>query len=119
MIDSFHDRRSAFEFSVNPAGVKFDRYWSNDTNEDASWDAVWDVAVSRNAGGWRAEFRIPFSQLRFRRGSNLTFGFAVAREIGRLNETDTWPLISKSAPGIVSSFGDVLWPVEEWEGFLK
>jgi uncharacterized protein DUF5916/cellulose/xylan binding protein with CBM9 domain len=107
MVDSFHDRRSAFEFSVNPAGVKFDRYWSNDTNEDASWDAVWDVAVSRDAGGWRAEFRIPFSQLRFHPGPNLTFGFAVAREIGRLNETDTWPLISKSAPGVVSSFGDL------------
>ena len=65
MIDSFHDRRSAYEFAVNPAGVKSDTYWYNDTNNDQGWDAVWDVAVSRNDRGWRAEFRVPFSQLRF------------------------------------------------------
>ena len=106
MIDSFHDRRSAFEFAVNPAGVKMDRYWFNDGNDDVGWDAVWDVAVSRDATGWRAEFRIPFSQLRFRPDTT-TFGFAVIREIGRLNETDTWPLLAKSANGFVSSFGDL------------
>ena len=65
VVDSFHDRRTAFEFGVNPAGVKEDRAWSNDGNDDSGWDAVWDVAVSRDKDGWRAEFRIPFSQLRF------------------------------------------------------
>jgi hypothetical protein len=107
LIDSFYDRRTAFEFSVNPAGVKRDVAWSNDINEDEGWDAVWDVSVSRAKDGWRAEFRIPLSQLRFRRSENATFGFAVARQIGRLNETDTWPLLSKAASGIVSSFGDL------------
>jgi len=106
-VDSFHDRRSAFEFGVNPAGVKRDVAWSNDTNEDEGWDAVWDVSVSQNADGWRAEFRIPFSQLRFHPSDHATFGFAVARQIGRLNETDTWPLLSKSASGVVSSFADL------------
>ena len=106
-VDSFHDRRTAFEFGVNPAGVKTDSYWYNDSSQDDGWDAVWDVAVSRDNDGWRAEFRIPFSQLRFRPSEKSTFGFAVARQIGRLNETDTWPLISKSATGFVSSFGDL------------
>jgi hypothetical protein len=106
-VDSFHDRRSAFEFGVNPAGVKRDVAWSNDVNEDPGWDAVWDVSVSQSSDGWRAEFRIPFSQLRYRRADNATFGFAVARQIGRLNETDTWPLLSKAASGVVSSFGDL------------
>jgi Domain of unknown function (DUF5916)/Carbohydrate family 9 binding domain-like len=108
MIDSFHDRRSAFEFAVNPAGVKLDKYWFDDGNsDDIGWDAVWDVAVSKDAAGWRAEFRIPFSQLRFRQSDATTFGFAVVRTIGRLNETDTWPLLAKSANGFVSSFGDL------------
>ena len=35
------------------------------TLEDLGWDAVWDAAVSRDASGWTAEFRIPLSQLRF------------------------------------------------------
>jgi hypothetical protein len=107
VIDSFHDRRTAFEFGVNPAGVKEDRAWSNDGNDDSGWDAVWDVAVSRDRDGWRAEFRIPFSQLRFHPSDDATFGFAVVRQIGRLNETDTWPHISKSANGFVSNFGDL------------
>ena len=107
MIDSFHDKRTAFEFGVNPAGVKEDTYWYGDSNEDRGWDAVWDVAVARDADGWRAEFRIPFSQLRFRPSEEAVFGFAVVREIGRLKETDTWPFISKSASGVVSSFGQL------------
>jgi hypothetical protein len=107
IIDSYHDRRTAYEFAVNPAGVKQDRYWFNDTERDDSWDAVWDVRVSREANGWTAEFRIPFSQLRFNPGESLTFGFAVSRSIGRLNETSTWPLLARSANGYVSSFGEL------------
>ncbi len=107
LVDSFHDRRSAFEFDVNPAGVKQDSYWFNDTNNDQGWDAVWDVAVSRSERGWRAEFRIPFSQLRYRPSETSTFGLAIIRKIGRLNETATWPLLSKSANGYVSSFGEL------------
>ena len=107
LVDSFHDRRSAFEFAVNPAGVKQDSYWFNDTNNDQGWDAVWDVAVSRSERGWRAEFRIPFSQLRYRPSESSTFGLAIVRKIGRLNETTTWPLLSKNANGYVSSFGEL------------
>jgi hypothetical protein len=107
VVDSFHDRRSAFEFDVNPAGVKQDSYWFNDTNNDQGWDAVWDAAVSRTDRGWRAEFRIPFSQLRYRPAETSTFGLAIIRKVGRLNETATWPLLSKSAHGYVSSFGEL------------
>jgi hypothetical protein len=107
VIDSYHDRRTAYEFAVNPAGVKQDRYWYADGNSDQSWDAVWDVSVSRDADGWHAEFRIPFSQLRFETGKRDTFGFGVIREIGRLNETSSWPLIAKSRTGFVSQLGDL------------
>src|SRR6187397_1172377 len=62
LIDSYHDRRTAYEFAVNPSGVKQDRYWFNDNNRDDSWDAVWDVKVSRDESGWTADFKIPFSQ---------------------------------------------------------
>jgi hypothetical protein len=107
LIDSYHDRRTAYEFAVNPAGVKRDKYYFNDGNEDAGWDAVWDVAVGQNEHGWRAEFRIPFSQLRFPRSDNPTFGFAVMRHVARLNELESWPLIAKSRSGFVSQFGEL------------
>ena len=60
LIDSYQDKRTAYEFAVNPSGVKLDRYWYNDNNRDDSWDAVWDVSVSRDAQGWRNVFLSPF-----------------------------------------------------------
>jgi hypothetical protein len=104
-IDSYYDRRTAYQFGVNPMGVKQDAYWFNENNVDDSWDAVWDVVVRRSEEGWQAEFRIPFSQLRFTGKGDGQLGFAISRQVARLNETSTWPLISKSASGWVSSFG--------------
>lgn len=107
LIDSVHDKRTAYEFMVNPVGVKRDRYYFNDGNDDDSWDAVWDVAVTRDTNGWSAEFRIPYSQLRFGSGTDTTLGFALVREVGRLRETSTWPLLPRGASGYVSSFGEL------------
>ena len=107
LVDSFRDQRTAYEFAVNAAGVKQDRYWFNDRNHDPGWDAVWDSAVSRDHDGWRAELRIPFSQLRFNREATSAFGFAVVRNIQHANETATWPLLARSASGYVSEFGEL------------
>ncbi len=107
VIDSYYDKRSAYEFAVNPVGVKTDRYYFNDGQNDDSWDAVWDVGVEKDADGWRAEFRIPFSQLRFNTMTGGPVGFAVIREVGRLAETVSWPLLSRNANGFVSQFGEM------------
>jgi hypothetical protein len=107
IVDSYFDRRSAYEFAVNPVGVKRDRYYYNDGPSDDSWDAVWDVQVARDGEGWRAEFRIPFSQLRFNNTDGGPVGFALVREVARLNEIDTWPLLSRNANGFVSQFAEM------------
>jgi hypothetical protein len=106
-IDSYHDRRTAYSFAVNPVGVKHDTYHFNDDNEDNSWDAVWDVVTARDPQGWRAEFHIPYSQLRFSDGGDGRLGFAIARTVSRINETSTWPLLSRNASGWVSQFGEL------------
>jgi hypothetical protein len=106
-IDSYHDRRTGYQFAVNAAGVKRDAYWFNDDNDDASWDAVWDVEVRRTATGWSAEFHIPYSQLRFSDGAKNTIGFGVLRHIPRLNETSGWPLIARSVNGVISQLGQL------------
>jgi len=107
VIDSYFDKRSGYEFGVNPVGVKTDRYYFNDGQGDDSWDAVWDVEVMKDADGWSAEFRIPFSQLRFNTLSGGPVGFAVIREVGRLAETSSWPLLSRNASGFISQFGEM------------
>ena len=106
-IDSYLDRRTAFVFLVNPAGVKRDVYVYDDGSEDDSWDAVWDVAIQRDDEGWTAEFRIPFSQLRFPNADQHRFGFNVYRKINRTNEELFWRVPPKAEPGFVSRFGDL------------
>jgi hypothetical protein len=107
MIDSYHDRRTGYELAVNPKGVKSDFYTFNDNEEDPSWDGVWDVATSIDALGWVAEYRVPFSQMRFPRGTSHIFGLGVVRDIPRLNERDSWPLIRRDRAGIASQLGEL------------
>jgi len=107
MIDSYLDRRTGFEFAVNPAGVKRDYYAYDDGSEDVSWDAVWDVATRIDSLGWTAEFRIPLSQLRYPPAESHTFGMMIVRELARRNERVSWPLMRRSRNALVSQFGDV------------
>src|SRR6266704_6246293 len=110
MIDSYHDRRSGFEFAVNPAGVKRDyAMYGDDAQEDDAWDGVWEVATQVDSLGWTAEFRIPLSQLRYAHAPTNTFGFAIWRDIDRHNlERVGWPLYRTSRRGFVSQLGDLV-----------
>ena len=107
VIDSFHDRRSGYEFAVSPGGVKRDYAIYDDNNEDGSWDGVWDVATRIDSLGWTAEFEIPFSQLRYPAEATHTFGFAVWRDIERYKERVAWPAYRPSQIGFVSQLGDL------------
>ncbi|MGI8546312.1 MAG: DUF5916 domain-containing protein, partial [Gemmatimonadaceae bacterium] len=108
VIGTYHDHRTAFRFSVNPLGVKKDVLQYNDTNEDLNWDAVWDVATTTDAHGWTAEYRIPFSQLRFpatEPAGGRVWDFQIQRDIARRQERDSWSPWTQQSPGYVSSFG--------------
>jgi hypothetical protein len=107
MLDSYNDKRTGYEFIVNPLGVKADYSISNDGNEDQAWNAIWDVATRIDSLGWTAEFRIPFSQLRFELADNMTFGFMIWRDLARHTAAITYPLYRQSKPGFPSQFGEL------------
>jgi hypothetical protein len=107
LIDSYHDRRTGFEFGVTAAGGRYDAAIYDDGNEDQAWDAVWDVATHIDSLGWTAEFRIPLSQLRYGPEREHTFGFCIDRDLYRYNERISWPLLRQSAPGLVSQFAEI------------
>ncbi len=108
MIDSYHDRRTGFRFSVTPRGAKKDVLHYNDNAEDINWDAVWDVATTTDEQGWVAEFRIPLSQLRFSPGgSDGTWGINFGREIARTGEYSFWSPVLPSVGGFVSQAGEL------------
>ena len=107
MVDSYHDRRTGYEFVVNPVGVKADYAIYDDGNEDSAWDGVWDAATQIDSLGWTAEYRIPLSQLRYPAGSTRTFGFLIWRSIQRYTSQMSWPLYRQSKTGFVSQFGEL------------
>ncbi|PYO79281.1 MAG: hypothetical protein DMD63_04730 [Gemmatimonadetes bacterium] len=104
MVDSYHDRRTSFRFSVNPRGVQKDVLeYDDNKGEDLNWDAVWQVATRIDSLGWTAEYRIPFSQLRFGgagKGAERIWGFQVMRDVARRNERDSWSPWKTTDPGL-------------------
>jgi hypothetical protein len=105
-IDSYHDRRTAFQFGVNPAGVRVDEISANDDQDgDRSWDPVWKVATSVDSAGWVAELRIPFSQLRFASGDVQTWGINFFRLVFRKSEWSVWSWAPNTEQGFASLFG--------------
>ena len=108
-IDSYHDRRTAYEFSINPAGSRADEFIYDDgARSDNSWNPVYDWAAGKDGQGWSAELRIPFSQLRFSHQDQQTFGLRVVRFIARRNEESNWPFVPRDQAGEVSNYGDLV-----------
>ena len=102
VVDSYHDRRTGYQFAVNPDGVKRDAAIYNDGDFDSSWDGVWEVETVVDSLGWAAEFRIPLSQLRYPDAPAHTFGLGVLRTIERHPERVSWPAMSRNRPGMAS-----------------
>lgn len=106
-IDSYHDRRTAFVFGLNAAGVQRDLLMFDDIQSDVSWNAVWEGAAHIDGEGWVAEFRIPLSQLRFSEAPDQIWGFQVSRFVQRLNEHSSWSPRPREAAQEVSLYGEL------------
>ncbi|MCG8468576.1 MAG: carbohydrate binding family 9 domain-containing protein [Gemmatimonadetes bacterium] len=108
-FDSYFDRRTAFAFAVSVAGVQRDWMIFSDTDEDSSWDAVWESATRRDDTGWTAELRIPLSQLRFAKppedGSGAIWGVNFQRHLAREGERSVWSPLPDDGSRMVSAFG--------------
>jgi len=91
VLDTFHDSRSAYYFATNLLGTQLDgRITDNGRVVDNNWDATWGSAAERFEGGWTAELAIPLVHLRFRPGTEQTWGFNVGRTTRRILETSFW-----------------------------
>ncbi|HEV8264514.1 MAG TPA: DUF5916 domain-containing protein [Gemmatimonadales bacterium] len=107
-VDPYHDKRSGFYFGITAAGTLHDGTLFNDEWDDDSWDGVWEGRVSRDALGWTAELRIPYSQLRFVKQTQYVWGINFRRDIARKNEFDFLVYTPKNASGFVSRFPDLV-----------
>ncbi len=90
-LDTYHDGRSSYVFACTPLGTEKDFHTSEcGRSSDVGWDAVWSVATGREADRWTAEFAIPFSELRYSAGEDMTWGIDFRRSERPHREFSSW-----------------------------
>ena len=114
ILDTYLDRQNGFVFATTPVGIEYDGQvikegegggitQSGQTRAQSgsmggfnlNWDGSWTVATSVDSLGWYAEFRIPFSTLRYGGGATQSWGLNLVRSIRRKNEEAFWSFIPR------------------------
>src|SRR5213596_3321770 len=114
LLDTYHDRQNGFVFTTTPAGIEYDAQVVSEgegggiqlpgqTRASAgslggfnlNWDGTWTVATSVDSAGWYAEFRIPFTTLRYDAGESQTWGLNLVRSVRRKSEEAFWSFIPR------------------------
>jgi hypothetical protein len=106
-LDSYFDKRTAFEFSITVAGQKMDVKHLGDWDFDFNWNAIWDGATTRTDTGWIAEIKLPFSQIRYANQEEQIWGLHFYRVLARKQEASSWDPIPREAPATVYLFGEL------------
>jgi len=101
-LDTFHDRRRAYQLWSNPLGVQLDNIWTEGQGPDMSFDTVWHSRGQLTAQGYVVWMAIPFDSLRFKPGPEQTWGLIMWRVIPRLSEETNWPGVFLSLDGLLS-----------------
>ena len=114
-LDTYHDRRNAVGFFVNPIGGYAEVQITNEATPNFDWNPVWDLATGRFDGGWTVEMAIPFKSLRYRPGVEQIWGIQIRRSVLRGNEwsylTAVPIQVAGSGPNAVfrvSMYGDLV-----------
>ncbi|MEA1882206.1 MAG: DUF5916 domain-containing protein [Candidatus Marinimicrobia bacterium] len=112
-LDTYHDRRNAYLFELNPLGTQDDALITDENRpglDEWAWDGVYISEGKVTETGWILEVAIPWTTLRFPNEDELTMGLAVKRYINRKNESAIWPHIPldyKSGIYQVSQYADL------------
>ncbi len=100
-LDTYHDHRRAFVFTVNALGFQMDGTWTEGqpNQYDRSWDTVWHSRGKLTDRGFVIWVAVPFRSLRFPTVSEQNWGIVLVRWIPRNNESATWPRVSTRIEG--------------------
>lgn len=89
-LDTYNDNRSGFGFFTNLLGTQIDIKINDDgRNIDTNWDTEWTCDAAEYNWGWCAEFSVPFSSLKYKKGVE-TWGINFGRVIRSNFETVSW-----------------------------
>ncbi len=119
VLDTFNDKRRAYNFMVNPYGVQQDGIWVEGGQSgggggrggggrgrrrgggfgpppvDYNPDFIWESDGRRDDQGYTVEMRIPFKSIRFRNAPLQSWGVNVTRRVQRTGYQQSWAPISR------------------------
>ena len=110
VLDTYLDGLNASGFYVTAAGVQFDAKYapnSNGNNEDPNWNAVWQSKVIIDDQGWTAEFKIPYSALRFPKKDVQTWGMNFVRKRQFEQKQLFWNELDPKKNGFINQEGQL------------
>jgi hypothetical protein len=108
ILDTFNDKRRAYELFFNPLGVQQDGFLTEGANDDFSVDIVMESKGQLTGDGYTVEVAIPFKSLRYEAGKDKLWGIHILRQIKHVNgEQDSWMPISKDQSGLLSQAGHI------------
>lgn len=105
-IDCYRDGLNGVGMIITASGVQNDAKYSV-LGEDFNWDAVWDCKVKVNDHQWTAEFKIPYSALRFPADAEQTWGINFGRFITHSREKSFWSEIDPEVNGFLNQAGQL------------
>jgi hypothetical protein len=109
-FDPRHDHLTGYVFQTNPSSWQGDMSLYDDDRSDRDYNANWEVRSVVTETGWTAEFRIPFSQMRFSAlpMPGQVWGFDAMRQIRRKGESGFWVPRPRGERGDASRFGHLV-----------
>ncbi|MDB5013831.1 MAG: hypothetical protein JWQ25_2033 [Daejeonella sp.] len=107
IFDTYLDGINANGFYVTAAGSQYDAKYSEGGNEDDNWNAVWESEVKIDKLGWTAEFKIPYSALRFATNDVQNWGLNITRRRQKINYQSFWDFVDPKVSGFINQEGQL------------
>jgi hypothetical protein len=118
-LDTFHDKRRAFVFIVNPLGVQADGMKSEaggfipgsnvmPGQNDLSADFLWQSKGRVTPWGFEVEIRIPFKSLRYAASDVQDWGLQIQRNVQHSGYQETWTPARKASASFIGQEGTLV-----------
>ena len=121
-LGTFHDRRQAFVFGVNPFGVQMDGTMvEQGQSQSAGWSGALSARVAPDLNqdyvfsskgrltdyGYEVEVLIPFKSLKYQSAEVQDWDFNVVRVVQHSGSEDSWAPAKRSSPSFLGQAGSL------------